>query len=318
MGEWCLDGVSEFPNGPVTDPKGPWTSDGRIIRGGGWNNELVATASAQRGFGAQDTQSTNLGFRILLEIPIKKLAGHKKHGAKLPSANSLKSDNHLPLEFKVKPARPPLPDGTVLALSFDVDSVVQDGKIIQDLSDHDNDAKNNGGVIEKGGVIGECVRLDGQAAIVSLSKQFPVERQPRTVSVWLKTEAKSDQNILGLGKTRPGKSEHRLTLNDGKVYFSEPISSPPFVADGNWHHVVGTWNGNRTPLRIYVDGQLMVTGPTLNYSTLQSDECWIGADQYGKPNFMGWMDEILVLNRGLTDEEVLQLFSSQSQNFDQK
>ncbi len=34
--EWCQDWFEDYPPGPVTDPSGPATGSGRVLRGGSW------------------------------------------------------------------------------------------------------------------------------------------------------------------------------------------------------------------------------------------------------------------------------------------
>ena len=87
------------------------------------------------------------------------------------------------------------------------------------------------------------------------------------------------------------------------------------IMDSNFHHVVGTINGNT--LKLYIDGVLVKTMTTA-YS--QTSSCWNGDLQIGRnwssnPNyFIGKIDDIGIWNRALTDQEISNLYNSLNSN----
>jgi formylglycine-generating enzyme required for sulfatase activity len=64
--EWCLDGYGSYPNGSVTDSRGPSMGSYRVIRGGGWIRYAWVCRSACRDFYAPDVRDYNVGFRPVL------------------------------------------------------------------------------------------------------------------------------------------------------------------------------------------------------------------------------------------------------------
>ncbi|MFT5241349.1 MAG: sulfatase modifying factor 1 [Kiritimatiellia bacterium] len=64
--EWCGDWYGSYGAGPDTDPTGPGSGSGRVIRGGGWNSTAGRSRVGYRytytPYGAGD----NLGFRACL------------------------------------------------------------------------------------------------------------------------------------------------------------------------------------------------------------------------------------------------------------
>jgi len=65
--EWCQDWYGySLPGGSVTDPQGPATGVGRVIRGGDWNNGARNCRSALRGGAPADGRYGNFGFRVVL------------------------------------------------------------------------------------------------------------------------------------------------------------------------------------------------------------------------------------------------------------
>jgi formylglycine-generating enzyme required for sulfatase activity len=64
--EWCQDWYDVYPGGSVTDPQGPVTDSGRVIRGGGWYYEAVDCRSAGRLHDFPSDRLNIIGFRVLL------------------------------------------------------------------------------------------------------------------------------------------------------------------------------------------------------------------------------------------------------------
>ena len=63
--EWCQDWYGAYPNGSVTDPQGPSSGPGRIIRGGGWNGWARNLRSAERRYDYSPAPTNYLGFRLM-------------------------------------------------------------------------------------------------------------------------------------------------------------------------------------------------------------------------------------------------------------
>jgi len=65
--EWCADWyVGSLPGGSVTDPTGPASGSGRVVRGGGWGVGAAYCRSALRGSGMPGDRGFNFGFRLAL------------------------------------------------------------------------------------------------------------------------------------------------------------------------------------------------------------------------------------------------------------
>ena len=67
VSEWCFDWRGDYPTGSVTNPKGPSSGPGRVIRGGDWQEYDARTAhSACRRYGDPGLRRSCLGFRPAL------------------------------------------------------------------------------------------------------------------------------------------------------------------------------------------------------------------------------------------------------------
>ena len=64
--EWCSDWYGDSPTGCVTDPTGPGSGSGRVLRGGGWLDVAGYARSAYRRGIVPGNQTDYLGFRPVL------------------------------------------------------------------------------------------------------------------------------------------------------------------------------------------------------------------------------------------------------------
>jgi formylglycine-generating enzyme required for sulfatase activity len=63
--EWCWDWPGSYSNGSQTDPHGPSSGSGRVLRGGSWSDDAFHCRVAFRG-GYVQTQTFFIGFRSVL------------------------------------------------------------------------------------------------------------------------------------------------------------------------------------------------------------------------------------------------------------
>jgi len=63
--EWCEDWGGNYPVGTATDPKGPATGNGRVLRGGSFLYEASRTRSSERVVNSPPFPDYNRGFRLV-------------------------------------------------------------------------------------------------------------------------------------------------------------------------------------------------------------------------------------------------------------
>lgn len=66
VNEWTLDWYGRYPKGTVEDPRGADSGEGRVMRGGSWDDPARACRSASRDWYEPDDRYEDLGFRVLL------------------------------------------------------------------------------------------------------------------------------------------------------------------------------------------------------------------------------------------------------------
>ena len=63
--EWTWDWRTSYPSGPLTDPTGPSSGTGRVLRGGGWINFASSCTVAARIGSTPDYRFSILGLRVV-------------------------------------------------------------------------------------------------------------------------------------------------------------------------------------------------------------------------------------------------------------
>ena len=187
-----------------------------------------------------------------------------------------------------------------------------------------NDGMINGATYttDKAPVIGNdyALAFDGNDYVRVLDSGT-LEPTTVTVAAWVKAPSSPGSNryILGKGGQACSAASYALYTRGGGLYFYvyNPATSyrlspgaGTWVWDGEWHHVVGTYDGSY--VRLYVDGAEIGTGtPTsiaIGYGLTPTDDFFVGA--YGGTcdlYFNGLIDEVGIWNRALSADEVAAL-----------
>jgi formylglycine-generating enzyme required for sulfatase activity len=63
--EWCEDWKDAYPNGNVTDPRGPSSGWGRVVRGGSWLIHANRARCDFRDFFTPEERRDDVGFRVV-------------------------------------------------------------------------------------------------------------------------------------------------------------------------------------------------------------------------------------------------------------
>jgi hypothetical protein len=154
-----------------------------------------------------------------------------------------------------------------------------------------------------------------------------------SVSLWFKTSNTDGGDILIYGSEDLGANgngfgeENELHLGFGNpsntqiifnIYQGAPfkVQTSGSYVDGNWHHVVATWEAGNE-VRLYVDGSEIGTGaPYIPAFTFDFDVTFrLGRPADTQREFNGDMDEVIVFDRVLTLAEVQSLFEANANQY---
>ncbi len=210
---------------------------------------------------------------------------------------------------------PEAPKGLVLHLGFDKPDT---GGVVADKSG----ANNNGRVVEakwaaQARVGGGCALSPG--TMIRVPSNTAIGPRQGTFAAWIKAPRADGATrlVLGKGKTRgyslsiagdtpDPKARGKLVATINARYH---CLSDDVVADGAWRHVAATCDGKE--LRLYIDGRLQGQPiPCPEEIAGNSDDLTIGLDkprsagQDKIQGFVGWVDEVMIYNRALSEEEV--------------
>jgi len=181
--------------------------------------------------------------------------------------------------------------------------------------------------------------LDGLDDFVEIpqSASLDIATNAVTISCWVNTDAKpssipepfagiydspEDAYILYLDK---GNSELRFKVTAVNANAARPGIHESHLATGQWHHVVGLYNGNIGPVSgqasIYLDGKLKDVhtgsgggGVGLTQVVKAGQHAAFGQNgTENKYRFSGRVDDVAIWQRALSHGELLQLFQSGTQ-----
>ncbi|MBK7944807.1 MAG: LamG domain-containing protein [Flavobacteriales bacterium] len=139
-----------------------------------------------------------------------------------------------------------------------------------------------------------------------------------TISFWAKPDFVTGMERTLVAKaTGPQLSDHvwsvsfvsgtalRFRLKAGGV--SSELSTPPSsIFGGTWHHIAALHDGAQ--MRLYLNGSLMGTAPKTGLIGLHPQApASIGALSTGTQAFSGWIDDVRIYDRALSEPELLGL-----------
>jgi len=191
---------------------------------------------------------------------------------------------------------------------------------------------NNDGTLVNGpiwtdGQVGGALSFDGlDDYVLGSSSPFDFADTTFTVSAWFKTTGGSGV-IVSEGAYLNGgwhlaikDGAIGVMLKEGSIQACDAYSANTMAGnynDGEWHHVTAvvttdTADALGNSAQIYVDGGPATIDEAKNYAYASSSDNWaIGARATGhEPYFNGLIDEVLIHNKGLSAEEVKNLYQS--------
>jgi len=227
-----------------------------------------------------------------------------------PGLTSTLGGNSLPIEACISPNKINGPTDSILSFSFDnVESM------------NYWTATNNGRqpltwVSDRFLQDGKAISLSGDNGWFlssSLLSNLP-SSSSISISIWFQVAASSSVPglIISMGACYDGKQFSISATTDWILYVGyqgSATNTGVYIKDNKWHHVVFIQDfGIR---KIFVDGQL--TNDNLNIWPIPTDFFAISSHCSGylacACEFTGLIDDVRIYNRGLSNEEVLEMYS---------
>jgi len=215
----------------------------------------------------------------------------------------------LSLGLVVGVANGDIETGLVAHWAFDEDS----GTIAHDSTPNGLDGTLEGDPQWVEGKIGNALDFDGDGDYVDCGADgFDITDQI-TITAWIKVTAfdTAHQAIVTKGDgayriARQGDESYLAFACTGTGGYKTMGSENP--NDGEWHHVAGVYDG--TTIYLYVDGIVDNTTASTGPIDSQTWPLYIGenAQQTGR-EWNGLIDEVRIYNRGLSAQEIEDLFN---------
>jgi hypothetical protein len=139
-----------------------------------------------------------------------------------------------------------------------------------------------------------------------------------TVSVWFRTTQATRADLVGFGldyfirNNLSGEFQfvRRRAAGTSNQYWAATARSPGYI-DDRWHHIVGVTTVNR--IALWIDG-VVVGQQSQTYPFVYTDGSTALAGQSGVGpglHFDGWLDDVRIYERALSDDEIKALASGQ-------
>lgn len=193
------------------------------------------------------------------------------------------------------------------------------GTVAHDSSGHRNEGHVEGAQWKQGRFQGG-LGFNGEAAAVSVPASSSLEPASVSISAWVNSSTSPgvDKYILAKGANGclaasyglytgiNGGLEFYVSTGQGLSWTLSPDAGQG-VWNGQWHNVIGTYDGSS--VRLYLDGRQVASGTPdtapISYGLPTSNELQIG-NYPGCSNlgFTGSIDEVKVFNRALSTGEI--------------
>lgn len=205
------------------------------------------------------------------------------------------------------------PVATDVIAHYTMDSLA--GMTLVDTSGHQLDATCSSCPSPDVGVLAGSLRFDGATTLLSVSSPLFDQASEYTVAFWVRRDQLPAAAACMVGK-RYGAgigNSWQICFNDGAQLFysnwdgtTNIDTNPGTTLDAQWHHLAITF---ASPMEaLFLDGTKISSVPRAK--PFDSGSVVIGADiDNGSPlaYFSGWLDDVWVYNRALSDAEVFAL-----------
>jgi len=124
----------------------------------------------------------------------------------------------------------------------------------------------------------------------------------------------NDWGIQNVGTTN---SEFQGFVNADNSNGVLRTTEMPNVLDGEWHHVAATWDNANGEMKLYLDGVLVKSGTGIKTGetiasggtlVLGQEQDSVGNSFHTNDDFNGFLDDVRIYNKVLSDEEIQDLF----------
>lgn len=188
------------------------------------------------------------------------------------------------------------------------------GDKVSDSSGNGHDGDKGGSIKWVGGRFGGALEFSGDGSdYVSIPHEDSLSLTNWTITVWVSVQQKDWQLIVqkSISGTKNNNNYSLYTKPGGGIDFNfyteggtaNLLNGTAIVADGEWHHVATTYDGN--VMYLYIDAELDGETATDAEPILHNDPLVIGGDDRGSGvQVKGIVDEVGLFSKALSEEDV--------------
>jgi hypothetical protein len=157
----------------------------------------------------------------------------------------------------------------------------------------------------------------GLGQLIATDAGLPAALASRSYGCWLKTTSTAAAiAVMAWGTSNTADALLWVASGIIRAASSADNAQGPFVADGQWHHVIVTEDnaaGDGVRRKLYVDGRLVAGSTVMNPITLAgANRFRVGAHSDGTLPFVGQIDGAFVCGYALTFEQIAALYAKGS------
>jgi hypothetical protein len=196
---------------------------------------------------------------------------------------------------------------------------------------HDNTSNQNHGTLTNmtttgdqsawvDGKFGKALRFDGMNDYVDTSLTENLSQNDFTVMAWIRIPNGVDTNYAVVqSHTQAGySSDWFFPYASGSSIFwfrSITLGTYSTINDGNWHHIVMSWDESEQKYEGFVDGASIGISSTVSgYGGINSVKIGIRGDAT-TTRFTGSIDEVKIYNYALTPAQVKKAYNTKTKDF---
>lgn len=196
-----------------------------------------------------------------------------------------------------------------IIMPFDTD----DSSFTRDYSGNGYDGIVNGAKWVKGGKVGGCYFFDGlDDSIYSVLPSLfdNIAENNFTISAWINFLDSKEGCILEAYKNET--NFVKLSIENGTLNFGVCKEGKKYgvrssaLANNTWYYISVTWKANENDLRIYVNSDECTLPGSRSFNGGKIRRLSIGSCTNGSEVFLGYIDELVIYKRCLTDAQIHQ------------